>query len=439
VIEIKLPIFHPGQRRAFEVWRKNKYVAGRAGRRWGKTDYAKTIAADYMIKGRNVGWFAPSYRIMSEAYTELAMLLHAVIPRTGGANKTEGVIRTTTGGRTDFWSLENERAGRSRKYDLVVIDEAAFAKANMVDIWEQAIEPTLLDHAMLPYGGRCLMISNTNGIAEDNFFYMACETKKERYKFATFHAPTSDNPYMPKERLEQLQREKHPLVWQQEYLAEFVDFSGVSFFEKDRLLVDGHPVEYPEKCKAVFAVIDSAVKTGKEHDGTAVGFYAIMHDHFEPYSLVILDWDIVQIQAAMLEVWVPQVFALLDQLAKQCGAAMGSFGVYIEDASSGAVLLQQCELRFPGKTSALPERLTAAGKDERAINAASPVYCGRVKFSHHAFYKTTGYKDTWRNHMLSQISTFRVGDKDAAKRADDLLDVFTYAIAISLGDGEGVA
>lgn len=437
-VKIALPTFHPDQMRAFEVFLQNKYVVGRCGRRWGKTDFAKTIAADYMLKGRNVGWFAPSYKIMTEAYTELSMLLSQVIPSRGGASKTEGVIRTITGGRTDFWSLENERAGRSRKYHLVVIDEAAFAKANLVDIWEQAIEPTLLDYAMLPYGGKCLIVSNTNSISEDNFFYMICETQKEKFGFAQFHAPTSNNPYMPKARLAELEANKHPLVWQQEYLADFVDFSGTSFFEKDKLLVDGKPVPQPVGVDSVFAVIDTAVKEGKDHDATAVSYWALMPTWFDAYRMVCLDWDLVSIDGAMLETWIPNVFAMLEHLAKACKAVNGSAGAFIEDAQSGSILLQQCYNRgWPAE--ALPAELQMAGKDARAINASSPVYCGKVKFSENAYEKTTTFKETHRNHMLSQVSSFRVGDKDAAKRSDDLLDTFTYAVAITLGDSEGIA
>jgi hypothetical protein len=33
--------------------------------------------------------------------------------------------------------------------------------------------------------------------------------------------------------------------------------------------------------------------------------------------------------------------------------------------------------------------------------------------------------------------SFRPGDKDAYKRADDLLDVFSYGIAIALGNDAG--
>jgi hypothetical protein len=35
------------------------------------------------------------------------------------------------------------------------------------------------------------------------------------------------------------------------------------------------------------------------------------------------------------------------------------------------------------------------------------------------------------------VLSFRPGDKDAYKRADDLLDVFTYGVAIALGNQDG--
>ena len=433
VIEICLPTFHVGQIRAFDTIRHHKLVAGRCGRRWGKTDFAKIIACDGAVKGRNIGWFAPNYRILSEAYAEIIELLTPVIV---SSSKTEGVIRVRGGGRMDFWTLENDRAGRSRKYHLVVIDEAAFAKDNMTDIWEKAIRPTLLDYADKPYGGRCLAISNTNGISEDNFFHKICT--QPRYGFSEFHARTHENPYLPKAELAKLEAENHPLVYQQEYLAEFVDWSGVAFFSLDRLLLDGVPVPYPYGCDSVLAVIDTAVKTGQEHDATAALFVATMPDWFGEYRLVLLDWDLVQIEGALLETWMPAVYARLEELSKECKARFGSIGAYIEDAQSGAILLQQCALRgFPAE--ALPPKLTKAGKDTRAINASGPVYRGEVKLSRYAYEKTVTYKATTRNHLVTQVVGFRIGDKEAAKRADDLLDCFTYAVAITLGGSEGIA
>jgi AAA domain len=61
---------------------------------------------------------------------------------------------------------------------------------------------------------------------------------------------------------------------------------------------------------------------------------------------------------------------------------------------------------------------------------------GAVKFTEPAFDKTVIYKRRSANHLLSQIESFRVGDKKS-DREDDLLDTFCYGIALALGDGEG--
>jgi hypothetical protein len=62
-------------------------------------------------------------------------------------------------------------------------------------------------------------------------------------------------------------------------------------FARDKHLENGQPVSYPTSCDGVFAVIDTASKTGTEHDATAVTFYAL--DKLSRHSpLLILDWDI---------------------------------------------------------------------------------------------------------------------------------------------------
>src|ERR1700761_99141 len=170
-LDIKLKTFHPGQLKAYKIFKEHTYVSGCCGRRWGKTDFAQIIAIDYVIKGRSVGWFAPSHKILNEAYDGLVHTLTPITPKKNGASRMAGIIRTMVPsvdeddefGRIEFWSLENENAGRSRHYHLVIIDEAAFSKANMAGIWERAIEPTLLDWSGRPYGGKCLVISNANG------------------------------------------------------------------------------------------------------------------------------------------------------------------------------------------------------------------------------------------------------------------------------------
>lgn len=135
-----------------------------------------------------------------------------------------------------------------------------------------------------------------------------------------------------------LERENVPLVYQQEYLAEFVDWSGVAFFALGKLLVDAKPVEVPAICDGVFAIVDSATKAGSENDGTGVVYFAV-NRHGYGVPLTVLDWDVTQIEGALLETWLPSVFQNLEAMARQYKSRQGNLGVWIEDKSSGMVLI----------------------------------------------------------------------------------------------------
>ncbi len=468
MIDVVLPTLHADQVKAFwhrqdlratdptcseadrALWARNgtgRRVALRCGRRWGKTTYGGCRASDGALKSQSIGWFAPDYKKLSEAYEEIKTTLKPVLER---SSKIEGVIRTINGGRIDFWTLNDPHAGRSRFYHGVVIDEGAFTNNgpiedsnSMLSIWEKAIEPTLFD-----YQGWALVASNTNGENPENFLYAVCNDPK--WGFISYHAPTINNPLLPirlpgespeahmarrMAAIEEIRERTHPLVFRQEYLAEFVDWSGVAFFDPNKWLVDGQPVPLPGICDLVCATIDTAVKTGSANDGTAVIYWAVIR-HLGTPRLVILDYDLVQIEGALLETWLPTVVANLEDFALKCRARGGSMGVWIENKASGEVLLQQAHRRGM-RATAIDSRLTAMGKDERAISVSGYHYRGEVKICREAYDKVLTYKGSTRNHLVSQVTGFRIGDKDAAKRADDLLDTYCYGLALGLGDAEG--
>ncbi len=436
---------HAGQAAAYWALKPYRFKALRCGRRFGKTDFGKSWITQGLIQGEECAWLAPQHMTWSEVYTDLNQTL---LPILDTSSKGAAVMRMKTGGRLDFWSLENPIAGRGRRYRRIVIDEAAFAKngdnkvdGSMMEIWEKSIKPTLYD-----YGGEALVCSNSAGKNPDNFFYHICTDPQ--YGFREFHAKTVDNPLLPKrlqnegfeawrERQAQFQADlitdNDPLVYAQEYLAEFVDWSGAAFFNREKLLEQGQPLPYPSSCDGVFAVIDTASKTGTDNDATAVTFFA--HSRSRGSPLLILDWDIIQIEGAILETWPPNVFDRLEDLARRCRARNGSFGAFVEDKNSGTILLQQARRRNM-RACSIDSKLTAMGKDERAISVSGYVHRGEVKYTDHAFNKTAVYKRKSRNHLLDQVESFRVGDKDG-DREDDLLDTFCYGIALSLGNREG--
>lgn len=422
--QIVLPKLHAGQVALHNSG--GRLNAVRCGRRWGKTKFLVWRAARAALAGKKVGIFTPEHKQTQEPYDELLGILAPVKLR---ANKNEGTIRLKTRGVIDFWTLtDNPLAGRGREYDEVLGDEVAFSKdGQMFDLWARSIKPTLLTTR-----GSAWFFGTPNGVNPENFFYKICHD--EELGFRQHYAPTSTNPYVPADELERERVRTDPRVWSQEFLAEFVDWSGAAFFDEQKMLIDGEPPDYPEKCHQVFAVIDTAVKTGQQNDGTAV-LYVAQNNFPTGPRLYFLDWDVMQIEGALLETWLPTVFENLEHYAQQVGAIYGSIGAYIEDRASGMVLLQQAINRgWPAM--AIDSKLTSVGKEERAISVSGYFYRGEIKIARPAYEKVISYKGTSRNHLMSQLRDFRIGQKrDGAN--DDLLDCATYAAALALGDSEG--
>lgn len=434
-ITVTLPTLHAGQIAALE--KRTRFFAVRCGRRFGKTKLGTTVASDGAIKKQKIGWFVPDYKRMSEPFGELRHILTPVIV---GASLQSKEIRTITGGGIDFWTLDDANAGRGRFYHQIIIDEGAFTdNKSMMDTWEKSIKPTLLD-----YHGSALVLSNTNGDDPQNFFWQICN--QHEHGFTEYHAPTTANPLIPmrlpdetdeaylirrEQEFAKLKAETPPRVYQQEYQAEFVDWSGDAFFDLDRMLVNGGPIAYPVNCDSVYAIIDSATKTGKENDGTAVVYFAKTRNALSPYPLVVLDYDLTQIEGSLLEAWLPQVFRRLEELAGECRARRGSIGVWIEDKASGMILLQQAHRRG-WKARPIDSKLTAMGKSERAIDVSGYVFQGKVKLSTYAHDKVVNYKGVTRNHLTGQVLGFRPGNKEQTD--DDLLDGFTYGVALAFDD-----
>jgi len=61
----------------------------------------------------------------------------------------------------------------------------------------------------------------------------------------------------------------------------------------------------------------------------------------------------------------------------------------------------------------------------------------KLKISNYAYDKLLNLKGSTRNHLLTQLANFRIGDKEANKRADDLLDCVVYGLAIGVGNKLG--
>lgn len=215
-----MPTLHPGQAKL--IAEAKRFNAAACGRRFGKTKFgALRLAAPYAIKGLNVGWFAPNYKYLEEPWNEIRKVLQPIILRT---NKTERVISLRTGGQIDFWTLEDEDAGRSRRYHLVIVDEAGLVK-NLEKRWNEAIRPTLID-----FRGSAWFLGTPKG---QNYFATAFALGQDplETEWASWRMPTSANTKIPnlETEIEAARKGMPDRAFRQEILAEFLEEAGGVF------------------------------------------------------------------------------------------------------------------------------------------------------------------------------------------------------------------
>lgn len=208
---------HAGQRAVGRNLKRFNVI--RCGRRWGKTDFELGrlfTAPRGIIQGYPVAWFAPTYKYLADPWRDCLRLCRKIIE---SKDKTERTILLTNGARIDFWTLDDPDAGRGRKYGHIGVDEAAKVR-NLREAWEQSIRPTLTD-----YRGTADFLSTPKG--RDYFYELAQRGERgDNGDWASFHQPTLSNPFIDPEELESARLDLPTLVYQQEYLADFVDFGG---------------------------------------------------------------------------------------------------------------------------------------------------------------------------------------------------------------------
>jgi hypothetical protein len=232
-ITLKLPKPHEGrtmggQKRILSEMRRFNVLD--CGRRFGKTDLCEIVIHQPILQGYPVGWFAPTYKILDEAWTEITRLYAPIIT---GANKTEKRIDFITGGILEGWTLDKEGAARGRKYKRIVIDEAARVK-NLVDIFNYDLRATLID-----YAGDALFPSTPKGL---NDFWQLWELAGDDPEWARWQMPTSENPYQALSEIAAMRAAMPERVARQELDAEFLE-DGSFFQNVDACCV----IERPDK------------------------------------------------------------------------------------------------------------------------------------------------------------------------------------------------
>lgn len=209
-MQIKLPPLHPGQVEIHKSPARFKVVC--CGRRWGKTRMGTREAAYVALAhtGNRVQWIAPDFQRAGEGFE----LLWQISQRIPGAGRIKSERRINIGqGMVEVRSADDPDQLRGAGLDLAILDEAAYMPEQA---WH-VLRPALSDRK-----GKAIFISTPNG---KNWFWRLFNRGLDPLNtdWRSWQKPTSDNPFIDPEEIEQARRDSPPLVFAQEYLAEFTD------------------------------------------------------------------------------------------------------------------------------------------------------------------------------------------------------------------------
>jgi hypothetical protein len=208
-IKIQINNEHSGQLKVLSEAKRFNVLD--CGRRWGKSALAVNLLCDTASDGHPVAYFAPYYKLLEGTYKELYSVLNTITTK----KHENQFIELVTGGSIEFWSLENPLAGRSRKYKLAIIDEAAFNR-NLWQSWTEAIRPTLTD-----LKGSAWFMSTPKG--KNDFYKLWMRGQTGEQDWMSWQMPTLSNPHIDPTEIEAARRDLPELAFKQEYLAEFND------------------------------------------------------------------------------------------------------------------------------------------------------------------------------------------------------------------------
>ena len=228
-VRYRVPRLHPGQKTVYEHPARFKRLA--AGRRWRKTTLAMRAALRGAAAGMPMLWGAPTYRQCRIGWEELYRAAGGI----ADFGKSEMEVTVPPGnGRIAFVSLDDPDNARGKTAYGAVIDEAGFCSERA---WYEVVRPMLSD-----CDGWALIMGTPRG---HNWFWREWQAGLTDPEGMSWQAPTlgvriteqglvrephpMENPDFPFSEALQLYRTQPARVFEQEFLAQFVDDAGGVF------------------------------------------------------------------------------------------------------------------------------------------------------------------------------------------------------------------
>ena len=235
---------------------KAKYHVACVGRQYGKSLMAMNLVLYWAINDgpSKILWVSPVYSQTDKVQKELMQAI-------GGSgivkscNYSSNEIQLQNGSQILFRSAERYDNIRGLTMDYGVIDEAAFCKD---EAWTEAIRPVFMVR-----GKKVLFISTPKG---KNFFYELFQLGQsaDNPNYAAYTGTSYETPYIDNSEITDAKKTLPSAVFEQEYLAKFIDSGGEVFQNLDKNCFD----TWTNPNGKVYCGID----LGKQEDYTVATF-----------------------------------------------------------------------------------------------------------------------------------------------------------------------
>ena len=216
-----------------------KYYILNIGRQFGKTMLGINQMLYWAInhKGCNIAWVTPIYKQSKKVFDEMEK-----VTKSSGLfeyNRSDLTI-SAFNSQIQFFSGERPDNIRGNTFDYLIVDEMAFTRP---ELWSEVLSATVLVK-----GKKVIFISTPKG--KNHFYQLSLQPNYDnRYKY--FHYSSYDNPMIDVEDLEERKRSLPKHIFEQEYLAKFIDNASGLFKN-----VDSCVIKTAERTQKLFGGLD---------------------------------------------------------------------------------------------------------------------------------------------------------------------------------------
>ena len=252
-----------------------KFHIAAIGRQFGKSLLGMNLALYWMINNGpcKVMWCSPVYSQCAKVHKEI----YEAIQDSGLVlknNFSDNSLTLKNGSELIFRSAERHDNIRGMTMDYGILDEAAFMRN---EAWSEAIRPVFAVR-----GKKILFISTPKS---KNWFYdmfqLGLNPDHPRYK--SYTGSSYDTPYIDPEEIEDAQKTLPQSIFQQEYLATFIDNGGEVFSNINENTFS----RYPQQSGHVYCGID----LGRADDYTVATFIDKSGNILEIYRNNKQEWS----------------------------------------------------------------------------------------------------------------------------------------------------